>query len=337
MRRRLLTPLLAAVLLVAGLSLAGCGGDGDGLVVYSGRSENLVGPLYERFERETGIDLEVRYGSSTDLALLLGEEGDRTPADVFVSQSPGSVAYLDGRDLLSPLPQGVLDRVPSALRDPEGRWVGVTGRQRVLVYNPDQVDADDLPASVRDLTGEAFRGRVAVAPSNASFQDFVTAMRQTDGDDAAQTWLRGMRDNGARVYANNVSIVDAVARGEVPMGLVNHYYVFQKRRENPDLNVEIHRFAGGDIGSLFLISTASIPAPTDRREDAQRLVEFLLGPEAQRVFAQEDFEYPVVQGVSTAEGVPPLETLDLPTYRFGRLADLQRTAEVIRASGIDAG
>lgn len=334
-RRRLLTLLTAAVLAVAALGIAGCGGDEDGLVVYSGRSEELVGPIYERFEEETGINLDVRYGGSTDLALLMAEEGDRTPADVFVSQSPGTVAFLEGKGLLGPVPETALDAVPARLRDEKGLWVGITGRQRVLVYNPEEVREADLPDSVRDLTGPAFKGRVGVAPSNASFQDFVTAMRQIDGDADAAAWLRGMAANDARVYANNVSIVDAVGRGEIPMGLVNHYYIFQKRRENPDLDVEIHRFPGGDIGSLFLVSTASIPASTDRPEDAARLVEFLLTPEVQEVFAKTDFEYPVIQGVGTAEGVPPLSALDVPRYDFGTLADLERTAQLIRESGIE--
>lgn len=327
--------LTAAVLALVALGVAGCGGGDDALVVYSGRSQELLQPVYDRFEQQTGIDLDVRYGSSTDLALLLGEEGDKSPADVFVSQSPGTVAYLEGRDLLGQLPEATLAKVPERLRDPDGRWVGITGRQRVLVYDPDAVAEADLPSSVLDLTGPEYRGKVAVAPSNASFQDFVTALRQIRGEAAAQAWLTGMADNDAPVYASNVAIVDAVARGEVPMGLINHYYVFQKKKEDPSLGVEIHRFAPGDIGGLFLISTATIPVSSDRTDEARQLVDHLLTPETQRVFAETDFEYPVVDGVATAEGVPPLSSLDPPAYDFGDLADLQRTAEIIRDSGIE--
>jgi iron(III) transport system substrate-binding protein len=334
-RRRLLILLSTVALALGALGLAGCGGDEDGLVVYSGRSEELVGPIYERFEEETGINLDIRYGGSTDLALLMAEEGADTPADVFISQSPGTVAFLEGRGLLGEVPRAALDKVPARVRDRQGLWVGITGRQRVLVYNPGEVDAADLPDSVLDLTQPAFRGRVGVAPSNASFQDFVTALRLSEGEEAAERWLRGMASNGARPYANNLAIVDAVARGEVPMGLVNHYYIFQKKAEDPDLPIAIHRFPGGDIGSLFLVSTASIPVGTDRREEAERLVEYLLTPESQRVFAEADYEYPVIAGVRPAEGVPPLASLDLPPYDFGTLADLERTAQLIRESGIE--
>lgn len=332
-RRRLLILLTAAIAVAGAMTLSACGGDDDAVVVYSGRSEELLGPVYERFEEETGINLDVRYGGSTDLALLMGEEGDRTPADVFVSQSPGTVAYLEGKGLLSELPKSTLDLVPARFRDPESRWVGITGRQRVLVYNPDLVKAGDLPDSVLALTGAAYRDRVGIAPTNASFQDFVTAMRQLKGEQAAVDWLNGMKANGARVYSNNVAIVDAVSRGEIAMGLINHYYVFQRRNEDPNAKIEIHRFAGDDIGSLFLTSTATVPNSTDQREDADRLVAYLLTREAQQAFVDE-FEYPVIEGLEAAEGVPPLSDLEVPEYDFGTLADLERTATIIRDAGL---
>lgn len=198
---------LALLVLGALLGVAACGGSNDeSLTVYSGRSEELVGPLFQQFEDETGIDLDTRYGNSTDLALLIGEEGDRSPADVFFSQSPGAVGFLAEHGLLAPLDDELLDRV--------------------------------------DLPDEEYRGRVAIAPENASFQDFVTAMRQLDGDDAAQTWLRGMADNESPTYASNSAIVDAVSRGEVPMGLVNHYYNYRFLTEDPSLPSRNHVFQG---------------------------------------------------------------------------------------------
>ncbi len=342
MARRLLPALLAVLTIALVAVAAGCGGgDGGGsgddpnaLVVYSGRSEELIGPLYERFEQETGIDLDVRYGDSTDLALLIGEEGDRSPADVFSAQSPGAVAYLQGRGLLAPIPAGVIAKVPANLRSPDRTWVGVTGRQRVLVYNPDLVSADQLPASVFDLTRPEYKDKVGLAPSNASFQDFVTAMRQTRGEAAAKDWLEGMAANGARSYGRNTAILEAVERGEVPMGLVNHYYVAERLAEEPGAKVAVHRFAGEDIGNLFLTSTVSVLKASDRKAQADRFVAFLLTPASQRFFAETTKEYPVLPGVPAGAGVAPIQTLTIPAVAIGELTDLEATARLINESGI---
>ena len=186
------------------------GGDAGALTVYSGREEEYMEPVFDAFEKKTGTTLDVRYGDSADLALLVGEEGDKTPADVFISQSPISQSYLDQKQLLSQLPQAVLDRVPANLRAADGDWIGIAGRQRVLMYNTDLVKPADLPKSVLDLTDPKYKGKVAVAPSNASFQDFVAALNQIEGKDATNAWLAGMAENGARSYAKNSAIAEAV-------------------------------------------------------------------------------------------------------------------------------
>jgi iron(III) transport system substrate-binding protein len=212
-RRAIATGVLVVLGLVAVLGLSGCGDDEEALTIYTGRTESLVGPLLERFSEETGIATDVRYGDTNDLALLIGTEGDRSPADVYWGQSPGATAYLAGRDLLAPLPAETLAEVAAGFEDPDGEWVGVSGRERTLVYNQDRVEQGELPDSVLDLTGPAYRGRVALAPSNGSFQDFVTAMRAIEGEQAAEDWLRAMAANDVRTYANNNAIVEAVGRG----------------------------------------------------------------------------------------------------------------------------
>lgn len=182
MRRLVASAVLVAAGAAIVLGLAGCGGDDDTLTVYSGRSESLVAPLIERFSDETGIDVDVRYGDTNDLALLIGTEGDGSPADVYWGQSPGATAYLAGRDLLAPLPAETLGLVSPGFEDPDGEWVGISGRERTLVYNQDLVEQSKLPGSVLELTDERYRGRVAIAPNNGSFQDFVTAMRNIQGE-----------------------------------------------------------------------------------------------------------------------------------------------------------
>ena len=329
------TAALALTLLLT-LALAGCSRSRDALTIYSGRTQNLVGPLLERFNQETGIAIDVKYGDSAELALLLAEEGERSPADVFLSQSPGATGFLAGKGLLGQLDGRLLDKVDPRFRNRGGRWVGLSARQRVLVYNTAMVAERDLPDSVLDLTGPRFAGKVAVAPSNGSFQDFVTAMRQLKGDDAAARWLRDMARNRPRTYANNNAIVEAVGRGEIPMGLVNHYYNYRFQKENPATPSRNHYFHGGDVGALVIPSTASVLAGSDQADEAARFVEFLLSPEAQRYFSDQTFEYPLVRGIPAAEGLPPLGSVESPSYDVDDLGGgLERTVELIRSSGFN--
>ena len=353
MPRRLRIAIAAALsALAATVVLAGCGSSsssssaggsetsqqigsgGDPLIVYSGRSEEYVGPALEAFSKKTGVPLQVRYGDSIDLGLLIGEEGDKTPARVFLAQSPGPMAYLAQKDLLEKLPQATLDKVAPRFRADDGRWVGVTGRQRVLIYNTDLVKPADLPTSVFDLTKEQYKDKVAVAPTNSSFQDFVTAMTQLKGADATKQWLSDMAANGARAYAKNDAIADAVARGEIPFGLVNHYYYNEVKKKDPQAPVGIYRFPGNDPGSLFLVSTASIPTAAGNDPDALKLIDFMLSPEGQAVFVAGEGEYPVVAGVTQAAGQPNLSQLKYPAYDLSRLTDLKQTAQMIQESGI---
>ncbi len=330
--------LLAAAMATA-LALTGCAAAGadDELVVYSGRSRELVEPILERFHEETGIRLAVRYGGSAELALLIAEEaaGGRVQADAFFSQSPGAVGFLAQEDLLAALPQRILSQVPARFRGASGRWVGVSGRQRVLVYNRDLVSEAELPDSVFDLTDPRYAGRVALAPSNGSFQDFVTIMRQMKGDEATLAWLTAMAEGGAPTYANNNAILEAVSRGEVPMGLVNHYYNHRFLAEDPDLPSRNHLLAGDDPGAAVIPSTMSVIEGSEQAEAAAGLVDFLLSAEAQEYFARETFEYPLAGGVQPAAGLPPLESLEAPAVDIDRLGGgLEETVDLLRRSGL---
>ena len=333
------TRLAVAAVLVTVVALAGCGlgSGGERVTIYSGRTENLVGPLLERFADETGIGVDVRYGQSADLALLIDEEGDRSPADVFLSQSPGALGFLVGGGRLGRLPGEVLDLVDARFRSSQGLWVGLSGRVRVLVYNTELVDEGDLPDSVFDLTDSRFRGDVAVAPANASFQDFVTAMRELAGEDRTVEWLRGMAANDSPTYANNTAIVQAVARGEVPMGLVNHYYNHRQLAEDPGSPTANHLFGDGDVGALLITTGVGILDTTDSSEAAVRLVRFLLSEEAQRFFAEETFEYPLAHDVPATSGLPPLDSITTPTSDPNDLVGgLSATIELIEDSGLDS-
>lgn len=331
--RAVLRASIALVVAVAGLAACG-GGDDDELTIYSGRELALIEPILERFADDTGIDIAVRDGTTSDLALQIDNEGDRTPADVFLSQSPGAVAYLDERGHLARLPDDVLAAVPEEDRAADGAWVGVTGRVRTLVYNTDLVDEADLPSSVLELTDPRYAGRLGVAPGNASFQDFVTGLRSELGEDAAAEWLAGIAGNDPQTYPNNVSILDAVNRGEVEMGLINHYYWFEAAEDEPDQPSALHFFDDGDLGSMLLVTAASVLEASDQKEDAQRLVAYLLSADAQRYFATETLEYPLAAGVEPVEGLFPLSEIVSVRVDLQELGSLERTLELIDDSGL---
>ena len=337
-RRRRRAGVLGAagvVLVLCTAVLAACSsGDDNKVVVYSGRSTDLIKPVLDRFAAETGISVDFKQGDSADLALTIEQEGERSPADVFISQSPGATAYLDDKGLLRPLPQSTLDRVAAEDRAGDGNWVGLSGRVRVLVYNTDLVSPDDLPATVEELTGAAYQGKVGMAPTNGSFQDFVSAMRISEGDDATTAWLEGMAANDVKTYANNNAVVDAVIRGEVPMGLANHYYLLRALEDDPDAPAANHVFAD-DVGSVEIVSTASVLAGAQHTPQAERLVDFLLSDETQRYFADETFEYPVVAGVPPAATVPELAAEQVLRVDFDELgSEFASTVTMIRDAGL---
>jgi iron(III) transport system substrate-binding protein len=328
--------IAALAVLLAAAAVAGCGSDGsDGpITVYSGREEELVAPLFDRFTEATGIDVEVRYGDSAELAATIAEEGDNSPADVFFAQDPGSLGAVDAQ--LAELPSETLDRVAGRFRDADGRWVGTSGRVRVLVYNTDSVEEGELPSSVLELTQPEWQGRVGIAPTNASFQAFVTAMRLSLGDDRTREWLEGMKDNGARTYERNTPIVEAVASGEIDVGLVNHYYLALVLEEQPDAPIANHLFEAGDPGTLVSVAGAGVLSTTDQEDGAEAFVEFLLSDDGQRFYVDEaeENEYPLVDGIDPPEGLVPLDEIEGPDVEltaFG--AELEQTVELLRQTG----
>lgn len=330
---------VAAVGLGAGLLTScssGDSADSESLVVYSGRSESLVEPVIEEFEAQTGIAVEVRYGDTSGMAAQLIEEGDRTPAQVFLAQDGGALGALADEGLLAPLDGEVLARVSDTYRDADGQWVGVTGRARVMVYDPEQVPEADLPSSVYELTEPQWRGRVGIAPGNASFQSFVTAMRVMAGDEATRQWLQDMVDNDVQTYDNNIAILAAVNAGELPLGLINHYYWFGEVAEVGAENVP-SRLAytdPADPGSLVNISGAAILSGAADDPDAAAFVDFLLGDWAQTYFTQTNAEFPMIAGIETNADLPDLGEIGTPGVALGDLADLPGTVAMIQDVGL---
>ncbi len=315
-----LATTMAALVFVTAVSTAPA--QKTSLTIYSGRDAALVKPIIDRFTRETGITLSVRYASSTSLATALVEEGGNSPADVYWSQEPGTLGLVAARGLLDRLPQKTVGRVPSRFSTPSRRWVGTSARSRALVYNTRAVPRRELPASVWGLTTARWKGKIGVAPTNASFQAFLGATINLFGESRVRTWLRGLQENDVRFYANNTAVVHAVGRGDVEAGLVNHYYLYNVLADTPDLPIANHWFRSGDPGNLVLAAGVGIVASTKKRATAQRFVDFLHSKWAQRFIARGPgaAEYPLIKGVPRRPGLPALTEIRGPRYNLGRLS-----------------
>lgn len=269
---------------------------GGSLTVYSGREEEFVASLFDEFEQTTGIEVEVRYGDSAELAATIVEEGDGSPADLLFSQDAGSLGAVAEAGLLAQIDQGILARVEERFRSPEGLWVGTSGRGRVAVFNTELREASELPASILGFTEPRWEGRVGLPPTNSSFQASVAAMMLTTGEDATRKWLEGLKANGVRSYEDNAATTRAVAAGEIEVGLVNHYYKFEVEAEDGSLPIENHYFEPGDPGSFVNTAGVGILAGAENSAGAQAFVDYVTGEEGQTWVAQETWEYPVVPG-----------------------------------------
>lgn len=304
------------------------------ITVYSGRSEELVGPLFEQFTAATGITVNARFGDSAELAAQILEEGGNSPADVFFAQDAGALGAVASAGNFSQLDQAQLDAVPAAYRSPDGDWVGVSGRARVVVYNTDRVSADELPETLAGFTDPAWSGRVGWAPTNASFQAYVTALRVLSGDEAAEQWLVDMNANNTQSYEKNSAIVNAVASGEIDAGFVNHYYLYAFLNENPGAPVANAFATTTGADALVNVAGVGILESSNNTAAAKAFVDFLLSDEAQTYFATETFEYPLVIGIAQPQGLPPVAELDVPDLDLSQLEDLAATLEMLQATGV---
>ena len=339
MRKLIFLLALTVALPLVTLVLAGCssGGDEDKLVVYSGREEEIVEPLFDRFEEETGTRVEVRYGDSAELAATIAEEGDNSPADVFFAQDPGSLGSVD--EQLAVLPNDILQRVDKRFRDEDGRWVGTSGRARVIVYNTDELTEDQVPDSVFGLTDPKWKGKIGIAPTNASFQAFVTAMRLDVGDARTKKWLEDVKRNDPKFYEKNTPVVEAVASGEIQVGLVNHYYLYLVKEElGQDAPIANKYLPGEDPGALVSVAGAGVLAGADHEDTAEEFVKFLLADPQQRFYTEEaeEAEIPLVPGIAPRPGVPSLAELagrgpNVDLSSFG--GQLERTLELLNETG----
>lgn len=310
--------------------------DAKELVIYSGRSKSLVEPIIEQFEKETGTEVKVRYGDTAQLAVALLQEGAKSPSDLFWAQDAGALGALSKQGLFSRLPNSILSEAPERFRNIGGTWVATSGRARVLAYSPERINPDALPNSIFDLTQSKWKGRIGWAPQNASFQAFVTAMRVLEGEEKTEDWLREMRENKTKNYAKNTPIIQAIAAGEIDLGLPNHYYLLRFKKGNAKFPVEQTFFKAGDAGNLVNVAGIAVLKSSERLEEAIAFIKFLVSVKAQQFFTSEVFEYPVTNKVIPNAKLLSLEDLlkQMPALNLEDLDDLDGTLKLLRKVGL---
>ncbi|HWL08531.1 MAG TPA: iron ABC transporter substrate-binding protein [Planctomicrobium sp.] len=319
------------VLAVAVTSAASMATAQDSLTVYSGRSKQLVEPLVEKFQTETGIKVNVRFGGTAQLALALQQEGKRSQCDVFWAQDTGALEQLTSDKLFTKLPETIINQTLPAFRSPDQTWVATSARARGIAYSPTRVSPPDLPKSVFDLTDPRWKGRIGWSPANASFQAFVTGMRAKYGEEKTKAWLTGVRENGAKSYPRNSPILDAIAAGEIDIGILNHYYLHQVKKDRPDFPVEQTAFADGDLGNLVFVAGVGVLESSKKQELAQKFLAFLLKEDSQKYFTNNVSEY-AVTATEPPEQSPV--TKAAPEIKYSDLQDLEGTLKLLRQVGL---
>jgi iron(III) transport system substrate-binding protein len=330
---------MATAVMMLGL-VAGCSsstneqaGDVTELTIYSGRSEEFIAPFFADWEASTGIKLNVRYGDSAELSAQILEEGNNSPADLFLSQDAGSLGAISQAGLFTPLPSDVAAEIPSAFVAANREWVGITGRARVFAYAPDRVKT--LPVSITELTKPIYKNQIGIAPTNASFQAFLTALIENKGTSFAKTWLEGLKTNGVKIYLKNSAIVEAIDKGEISMGLVNHYYVWEVSEAlGREINVKIGYFAPGDLGNLINVSGAGILQTSAKQKAAQDLINYLTSAAAQQKFVSDTHEYSLLDGAMPPAQLPALDKIGAPSIDLKTLSNIKATQDLLIQVGL---
>jgi iron(III) transport system substrate-binding protein len=331
--------LFAVVLALFATILTGCSSsdeqatDVTEITVYSGRSEEFIAPFFAQWEAQSGIKLNVRYGDSAELAAQILEEGANSPADLFLSQDAGSLGAVAEAGLFTQLSDEIASAIPATYVAANRNWVGITGRARVFAYAPDRVKV--LPQSLTDLTKSEYKNQIGIAPTNASFQAFLTALIENKGADFAKNWLKALQANGVKIYAKNSAIVEAIDKGEISIGLVNHYYIWEVSEGlGRAINVKNGFFAPGDLGNLINVSGAGVLASSKKYAAAEDLINFLTSAASQSKFVKDTHEYSLISGATAPAGVPALDQIGAPAVDLATLKNIKATQDLLIEVGL---
>jgi len=335
MRLRIASSLVLATALI----LSGCSSSTEQesspteLTIYSGRSEEFIAPFLAEWEKESGIALKIRYADSAELAAQIREEGSNSPADIFLAQDAGSLGAVSLAGLFTTLGDDVGTDIQPQYIAADRSWIGVTGRVRVFAYNPELLT--NLPGSITDLANPVYKSKLGIAPTNASFQAFVTALINSKGEDFTQQWLESLVKNDVQIFAKNSAIVEAIDSGKISIGLVNHYYTWEVSQGlGRKINAENGFFTSGDLGNMVTVSGAGILKSSKKYAAAEDLINYLTSQVVQSKFVAETHEYSLIADQIAPAGLPSLSQIGAPSVDLESLADIQKTQELLIKVGL---
>lgn len=314
-------PALFSLVLLGTFGLTACGDDEPKLVIYNAQHEPLLKEIAPAFTEETGIEVELRNGKDLELSNQLVEEGEASPADVFLTENSPAMSQVESEGLFQKLPADLVAPIPALYRPTSGMWTGFVARSTVLTYNTDLVSVDELPDSILDLAEPEWKGRISFSPTGADFQAIVAAVLEMEGESATRDWLEGIKDNGT-VYDGNDVVLRSVNSGESEIGISYHYYWERDRKENGDLsdNSEQYYFGNQDPGAFVSISGAGILKSSDMKDEAEQFVEFLVNEPGQQILAESyALEYPLNPDVQLQGVTQPFSELDPPRVNVSDL------------------
>ena len=308
---------------------------GGSITVYNAQHESLTQAWVDEFTKQTGVQVTLRNGDDTELGNLLVQEGDASPADVFLTENSPAIALVEKAGLFAPVDQATLDQVPAAYRPSTGAWTGIAARSTVFAYNPSLLSEDELPASLLDLQEPAWKGRWAASPGGADFQAIVSALLALKGQPATEAWLAGMKTNST-AYQGNRTVMAAVNSGEIPGGVIYHYYWFgdQANTGENSTNVKLHYFKNEDPGAFVSVSGGGVLKSSKNAAAAQAFLKFITGVDGQTILQTGDsFEYAIASDVAANPALVPLVDLQAPVIDPSTL-DSTVTSDLMTQAGI---
>ncbi|MQA56409.1 extracellular solute-binding protein [Pseudomonas piscis] len=304
------------------------------LTLYNGQHKEVGEAVAKAFEAKTGIHVNVRKGSSNQLASQVVEEGERSPADVIYSEESPPLNKLGEQGLLAQTDTATLAVLPKEYVASNGTWIGITARVRVVAFNPKLVAEKDLPTSVLEFSQPQWQGKIGFVPTSGAFQEQAVAIIKLHGMDAAEEWLTGLRAFG-KVYSNNMVALKAVENGEVAAVLANNYYWFALQRERGQLDSKLHYFTNGDAGGLITVSSAAVLKSSKHPKEAQQFLAYMASEEGQRVITQTTAEYPLHKGMESNRGLKPFSELNPPRVTPADLGNAEQALELERDVGLN--
>ncbi len=336
---------LAATTVAALAVTTACGGsdsleasdklDPDKLTIYSAQHENLTEAWGKAFQEKTGVDVQIRYGKDSSMGNQIVQEGAKSPADVFLTENSPAITTVQNAGLLAKVDDATLDQIGEDYAPSTGEWVGIAARSTVLVYNPSMIDESELPTSIMDLGEARWSGKWGAAAGGADFQAIVSAILETQGEQKTEEWLKGLK-SGAKIYQNNIATMKAVNAGQVPVGIMYHYYWYrdQALTKEGSKNTKLLYFRGQDPGAFVSISGGAVLKSSKHATNAQKFLAFITGPEGQDLLATSDAkEYAVGAGLKSDRALEPLDSLEAPEIDPSKLNG-PKVIEMMTEAGI---